>query len=74
MGEEYLWELGIFSVLATILIGVPYIISIVWSYNDAKKRGTSGVIVALLVAFAAWPFSLIGWLILRPKKQEYQHR
>jgi len=73
MQEEFFWDLTIFSVIAAIVVGIIYIISIVWSYNDAKKRGVNGVIVALLVAFVGWPLSLIGWFILRPSKKEYQH-
>lgn len=73
MGEELFWDLTIVSAIAAIVAGIVYIISIVWSYNDAKKRGVNGLIVALLVAFLAWPLSLIGWFILRPNKKEYQH-
>jgi uncharacterized membrane-anchored protein len=75
MGEELFWDLTIVSLIGAIVLGIVYLISIVWSYNDAKKIGVNGLIVALLVAFVAWPLSLIGWFILRPdkNKQEYQH-
>ena len=75
MCEELFWDLTIVSLIGAIVLGIVYLISIVWSYNDAKKIGVNGLIVALLVAFVAWPLSLIGWFILRPdkNKQEYQH-
>ncbi|MEK6481136.1 hypothetical protein WJR50_26575 [Catalinimonas sp. 4WD22] len=74
MEEEFFWDLTIVSASIAIVLGIVYLITIVWSYNDAKKRGVNGVIVAALVAFLAWPLSFIGWLILRPsKKEEYQH-
>lgn len=73
MEEEFFWDLTITSAIVAIVIGIIYLISIVWSYNDAKKRGVNGLIVALLVAFVAWPLSLIGWLFLRPSKKEYHH-
>jgi chromate transport protein ChrA len=73
MNEELFWDLTLVSVIGAIVVGIVYIISIVWSYNDAKKRGVNGLIVALLVAFVAWPLSFIGWLIVRPSKKEYQH-
>jgi len=42
----------------------------IWGYNDAIKRGRSGILVALLLFF----LSILGWilwLILRPSiKQE----
>ena len=73
MQEELFWDLTLVSAIVAIVLGIIYIISIVWSYKDAKKRGVNGLIVALLVAFVAWPLSLIGWLVLRPKHKEYQH-
>ncbi|MFP4091155.1 MAG: hypothetical protein ACLFUB_04825 [Cyclobacteriaceae bacterium] len=73
MNEDFFWDLTLVSAIGAIIIGIIYIISIVWSYNDAKKRGVNGFIVALLVAFVAWPLSFIGWLIIRPNKKEYQH-
>ena len=38
--------------------------SAVWAYRDATARGTSGVIVALIV-LVTWPFGLLGWLLVR---------
>lgn len=73
MEEQLFWDITLVSAIIMIVIGIVYLISIVWSYNDAKKRGVNGLIVALLVAFVAWPLSFIGWLILRPSKKEYQH-
>ncbi|MDF9797731.1 putative membrane-anchored protein [Catalinimonas alkaloidigena] len=73
MEEELFWDLTLVSASVAVVLGIVYLISIVWSYNDAKKRGVNGLIVALLVAFVAWPLSLIGWFVLRPSKKEYQH-
>ena len=48
---------------------VIYIGSIVWAYNDAEKRGKSGLLVALLVLLATWPVGLIIWLVIRPTEK-----
>ena len=40
--------------------------SIVWAYRDAKARGKSGTLVALIVALVQWPAGLIVWLVFRP--------
>lgn len=53
----------LFSLLGTVL----YIATIIWSYGDAAKRGKSGCLVALLVAFLAWPLGLVVWLVVRPE-------
>lgn len=67
MEESLIEGMGITALIIGLLIAIIYVASIVWVYNDAKKRGMSGVIVALLVAFIGWPISLLVYLVLRPK-------
>ncbi|MCP5530351.1 MAG: hypothetical protein H7A44_07900 [Opitutaceae bacterium] len=45
-----------------------FVISIIWIFFDARKRGKSGLLVALLAALIAWPLSLLIWIALRPAK------
>jgi prepilin-type processing-associated H-X9-DG protein len=52
--------------IAAILLAA-FIASIAWVWRDAERRGQPGFIVAVLVAFLFWPFSLIVWLLARPK-------
>jgi len=57
------------AVLAGILVLALlclYIGSVIWSFGDARARGKSGCLVALLVAFLQWPFGLLAWLVFRP--------
>ena len=46
-----------------------YIASIVWAFGDAKSRGKSGCLVAILVAVLSWPIGLIVWLVFRPDRR-----
>lgn len=58
---------GPIAVGLAVLILVPLFLgSIVWAFGDAKTRGKSGCLVAILVAFLSWPLGLIAWLIFRP--------
>lgn len=52
--------------IAAILLAA-FIASIAWVWRDAERRGQPGFIVAVLVTFLFWPFSLIVWLLARPK-------
>ena len=52
--------------IVALLILIPYLFSIFWSYSDAEARGKSGCLVALLVALVSWPIGLFLWLIFRP--------
>lgn len=52
--------------LALLLIGL-FVASVAWVWQDANRRGQPGFIVAVLVAFLCWPFSLIVWLLARPE-------
>ena len=42
---------------------------VVWAYQDAERRGKSGCLVAILVAFLSWPIGLVAWLIFRPDRR-----
>jgi hypothetical protein len=53
-------------IIAAILLPA-FIASIAWVWRDAERRGQPGFIVAVLVAFLFWPFSLIVWLLARPQ-------
>jgi len=59
--------LGI-SVLFFIGVFLFYIASVIWCTLDAQRRGKSGCLVFILVAFF-WPIGLIIWLVARPPKQ-----
>ncbi len=53
-------------IFVAILIGpIAFVVSLVWAYRDAERRGSNGVLVCVLVAVAAWPLSLIVWLLIR---------
>jgi len=58
-------SLGFSELLMLLLIPVLYIASIVWGYKDAERRGSNGILVAILIAVAVWPLSLIVWLFIR---------
>ena len=40
-------------------------INAIWAFRDARLRGRSGVLIALLV-FGIFPLGVIVWLYLRP--------
>ena len=60
------------AIIVTAIIGLGilalYVFTIVWAYSDAKRRGKSGCLVAILVAFLSWPIGLIAWFIFRPDR------
>lgn len=60
------WAIVAAIVVVGLVVLALWVWSIIWVYNDAEKRGTNGVLVALLVALVSWPLGLIVWLILRP--------
>jgi hypothetical protein len=53
--------------LLAILLGVVYIFSIFWAYDDAESRGKPGCLVAILVALLSWPLGLVLWIVFRPE-------
>ncbi len=61
-----LGPLELIIIFFAILVGpVAFVVSLVWAYRDAERRGSNGVLVCVLVAVAAWPLSLIVWLLIR---------
>ena len=50
-----------------LLIPVLYVASLVWGYKDAERRGSKGVLVAIMIGVAAWPLSLLVWIFIRPE-------
>ena len=61
-------SLGPFELLILFFLGpVAYIGSLVWTFRDAERRGSNGLLTTILVAVAAWPVGLIVWLFIRPK-------
>jgi hypothetical protein len=70
MNIGFIGSFGIIELLmiaAAVLLLAAFIASIVWVWRDAERRGQPGFIVAVLVAFLFWPFSLIVWLLARPQ-------
>ena len=61
---EAIW---IILILPLILIVLGLLIwSLIWVYQDAEKRGKSGILAAVTVFFMNWPFSMLLWLLFRP--------
>jgi hypothetical protein len=50
-----------FTIAGTVLV----IANVIWAYKDAKERGSSGILIALLVLWM-FPLGVILWLIFRP--------
>lgn len=53
-----------------LLVGVPFVWSILWVFGDAQRRGLPGLLVAPLVALVFWPLSLFVWLVFRPAEKD----
>ncbi|MCJ8166751.1 hypothetical protein MKJ04_18030 [Pontibacter sp. E15-1] len=73
MGDFFL-GMGIIGMLLGLLILIVYVWSIVWSYKDAEQRNRPGWLVAIVVAFLAWPLGLFVWLLVRPNHTKAYHR
>ncbi|WP_299758278.1 hypothetical protein [uncultured Pontibacter sp.] len=71
--EDFFLGFGIFGILFGLVLFVVYLWSIVWAYKDAEKRGKPGWIVAIVVAFLAWPIGLLLWILIRPNNTRYYH-
>ncbi|AKD05003.1 hypothetical protein POKO110462_18720 [Pontibacter korlensis] len=65
-GAEVFLGLGLIGLVLGLVILILYIWSIIWAYRDAKRRRRPGILIAIMVAFVAWPIGLIIWLIIRP--------
>jgi len=44
-----------------------YILSLIWIFRDAERRGKNPWLVVLLAALLSWPTSLLFWLVFRPE-------
>ena len=53
------------ALLPVMIIGALAVLTGVWAFWDARRRGRSGLLAALLVV-TTWPFSLAWWPWLRP--------
>lgn len=65
---SHVWAYQVWPPLGGGLL-LACIASIIWAYFDARARGKSGCLVALMVFFLAWPAGLILWLIFRPENR-----
>ena len=54
-----------FSIGFGILFTVIFVMSIVWAWRDAKARGQTGCLIALLMLMC-WPWGFLVWLMFRP--------
>jgi hypothetical protein len=61
-----------FALLIYALIILLPLLTAIWAYGDAERRGQVGCLVALFVYFVCWPFSLLLWLMLRPPERYYR--
>lgn len=69
---SFLAGLGLIGIIVGIVLLVFIFWSVIWSYQDARRRGKSPWLVALMVLLMVWPVGLILWLLLRPQKTEQQ--
>ncbi|ARS34391.1 hypothetical protein [Pontibacter actiniarum] len=68
---EFILGFGIFGIILSLIIFIVYLWSIFWAYKDAERRGKPGWLVALVVAFLAWPVGLLLWILVRPNDRQY---
>jgi hypothetical protein len=70
VGHILIPVLGVmFAACMVLLVLGLYIGSLAWAYRGAQARGKPGWAVALLVALAYWPLSLLAWYVFRPDKK-----
>jgi len=58
---------GLFGSGLIVAFFVAWIASVVWAFRDARRRGKSGLLVALMVILLPWPAGLLAWLVFRPR-------
>jgi hypothetical protein len=46
------------------------LLSTLWAYRDAERRGVGGCLIALLVFFT-FPIGMMLWVVLRPRGARY---
>jgi len=66
LGGFHIQGPSIFIAPATIAFIFCSIGSLVWVYQDARKRDKSGFITLLFILLTGWPASFIWWFWLRP--------
>ena len=66
-------SIGFHRALDALIMFAPVLVPVgvaiwtsAWAYHDARARGKSPLLVALLVLIAGWPLSLLLWLVFRP--------
>jgi hypothetical protein len=61
------------KVLPLILLAgaVLMIANVVWGFRDGRRRGRSGILVAMLVLWT-FPMGVLLWLLFRPEIVEEQ--
>jgi hypothetical protein len=51
-----------------------WLLSAIWAFGDAERRGKSGCLVVLIVLLLPWPVGLIAWLVFRPERHGPTYR
>src|SRR5437867_6618020 len=46
--------------------------SLAWAFRDAKIRGRTPWLCILFIVVAGWPFSVLWWRWLRPRKDNHE--
>jgi len=60
----------LFQFCCAAIVFVLSLLSTLWAYRDAQRRGVGGCLIALLVFFT-WPIGLLLWVLLRPRGAKY---
>ena len=70
--ESLFSSFGIILIIIAIVLLVFAVWSVIWAYQDARRRGKSPWLVGLMVLLMVWPVGLVLWLMLRPSKTKQQ--
>ncbi|MBX0331838.1 hypothetical protein K3G39_01160 [Pontibacter sp. HSC-14F20] len=70
--SSFFTGLGLIGILTGMVLLVFVVWSVIWAFHDARRRGKSPWLVALMVLLMVWPVGLVLWLMLRPLKKEQQ--
>jgi hypothetical protein len=57
----------ILAAIITLVFFVVWLVTVIWVYRDANRRGKPGIVVALLVGLISWPIGLLVWVLVRNK-------
>lgn len=69
---SYFSGFGIIMLILGLVLLVFYIWSVIWAFHDARRRGKSGLLIAVMVLVMVWPVGLLLWLALRPQSVQGQ--